>query len=72
MSDLGNSSYFLGIKFKDTSEGVFLQEKKYAKEILKRFKMNKCNAIVTPLKTEAKLRKETNDEFVSARKSLDP
>lgn len=28
--------------------------------------MSNCNATVTPLEIEAKLRKETNDEFVSA------
>lgn len=28
--DLGNLSYFLGMKFKDTGEGRFLHQKKYA------------------------------------------
>ena len=40
MSDLGNLSYFLGMKFKDMSEGVFLHKRKYAQNILKIFKMN--------------------------------
>ena len=66
MSDLGNLSYFLGMEFKDTSEGVFLHQKKYAQDILKRFKMSNCNAAATPLETGAKLKKETDDKFVSA------
>ncbi|XP_050875527.1 uncharacterized protein LOC127079150 [Lathyrus oleraceus] len=64
-SDLWNQSYFLGIEFKDTSEGVFLNQKKYFKDILKRFKMRNYNSVATSLETGAKLRKETNDEFLS-------
>lgn len=46
MFDLGNLSYFLGREFKDTCEGVFLHQKKYAQYILKRFKMSNCNTAV--------------------------
>ena len=66
MSDLGNLSYFLGMKFKDSEEGVFLHQMEYAQDILKRFKMRNCNEVVTLLKTGSKLKKETNDEFVSS------
>lgn len=64
-SDLWNQSYFLGIEFKDTSKGVLLNQKKYFKDILKRFKMRNYNSVATPLETGAKLRKETNDEVFS-------
>lgn len=53
------------MEFKVTYEGVFLHQVKYTQDILKRFKMNNCNTIVTPLETEAKLRKDIE-------KSLDP
>lgn len=66
MYDLGNLSYFLGMEFKDTSEEVFLHQTKYARDILNKFKMSNCNAVVTPLETGENLRKETNDDFVSA------
>lgn len=52
------------MKSKDTSEKVFLHQK-YAQDILEMFQMSNCNAVVTPLDTGAKLRKDTNDEFVS-------
>lgn len=39
---------------------------KYAQDILKRFKMSNYNAIATPLATGAKLKKNINDELVSA------
>ncbi|XP_058765878.1 secreted RxLR effector protein 161-like [Vicia villosa] len=66
MSDLGKLSYFLEMEFKDTGERVFLHQKKYAQDILKKFKMSNCNAPATPLEIGAKLKKETNDEFLSA------
>ena len=66
MSDFGNLSYFLGMEFKDIEEGVFLHQTKYAQDILKRFNMRNCKAVVTPLETGSKLKKESNDEFVSS------
>lgn len=66
MSDLENLSYFLGMEFNDTSEKVFLHQNKYAYDILKRFNMRNSNGVSMPLVTEVKLRKDTNDEFISA------
>lgn len=36
MYDIGNLLYFLGIEFKDTNKGVFMHQKKYAQDILKK------------------------------------
>lgn len=44
---------------------MFLHQAKYVQDILKRFKLSNYNAFVTQLETGEKLRKETNDEFVS-------
>lgn len=44
---------------------MFLHQKNHAQDILKKFKMSNYNAVATPLETGVKLRKETNDEFVS-------
>ncbi|XP_014625989.1 uncharacterized mitochondrial protein AtMg00810-like [Glycine max] len=55
MSDLGELSYFLGIEFVSTSKGIFMHQKKYAEDILKRFNMMECNSIITPTKTGIKL-----------------
>lgn len=66
MSDIGSLSYFMGMKFNDTIEGVFLHQNKYAYDILKRFKMSKSNAAVTPFEMRARLRKDTTDELVSS------
>ncbi|KAL4016732.1 hypothetical protein IC575_024389 [Cucumis melo] len=42
MTDLGLMSYFLGIEIKQGQGEVFICQKKYAKEILKKFKMDEC------------------------------
>lgn len=43
-----------------------MHQKKCAQNILKRFKIRNCNSAITLLETGEKLKKETNDEFVSA------
>ena len=50
MTDLGELSYFLDIEVK-TSEWIFMHQKKYAKDILKRFNMSECNPIITLVET---------------------
>ena len=44
MFDLGDISYFLGIKFYKTNRGLMMCQRRYAGEILKRFKMEECNS----------------------------
>nr|GEU99163.1 hypothetical protein [Tanacetum cinerariifolium] len=49
MTDIGLMSYYLGSEVKQTDEGIFICQERYAKEILKRFSMDKCNPIGTPI-----------------------
>lgn len=39
MTDLGLMSYFLGIEVIQGDDGIFIHQKKYAAEFLKKFKM---------------------------------
>lgn len=55
MTDLGLLSYFLGIEFTKTDQGVFMGQKKYISEVLKRFHMWGCNSAETPAETNLKL-----------------
>ncbi|GJS28549.1 retrovirus-related pol polyprotein from transposon TNT 1-94 [Tanacetum coccineum] len=41
MTNIGLMSYYLGIEVKQTDEGIFICQERYAKEILKRFGMDK-------------------------------
>nr|GEW90530.1 retrovirus-related Pol polyprotein from transposon TNT 1-94 [Tanacetum cinerariifolium] len=38
-----------GIEVKQTDEGIFICQERYAKDILKRFGMDKCNPVRTPI-----------------------
>ncbi|GKD21358.1 ribonuclease H-like domain-containing protein [Tanacetum coccineum] len=55
MTDNGSLNYFLGIFVTRDSSGLFLSQRKYAIEILKRAHMNTCNPCRTPVDTEYKL-----------------
>lgn len=65
-SYIGKSTYFLGMEFVNTKHEIFLLHKKYAGEILKKFKMNNCNHAITPVETNTKVKKDINDELVNA------
>ncbi|XP_022974382.1 uncharacterized protein LOC111473053 [Cucurbita maxima] len=51
-------SYFLGIEIKQTQDEVFIFQRKYAKEILKKFQKEDCKAMNTPMNQKEKLVKD--------------
>jgi len=55
MTDLGLMKYFLGIEVTQSEDGIFIFQSKYAKDILKRFRMQNCKPIVTPITIGTKL-----------------
>lgn len=48
MTDLGLMNYFLGMEIHQTKEGIFLSQKNYVNNILKKFNMDRCYPILTP------------------------
>lgn len=58
MTDLESMSYFLGMEIKQGQGEVLIYQKKYAKEILKKFQMEECKAASTPMNQKEKLCKE--------------
>jgi len=66
MSDLGELNYFLSIEFTKTKHGVVMHQTKYTGDLLKRFKMEHSNPVVTPVQAGLKLEPESDDEFVNA------
>ncbi|CAJ2663476.1 unnamed protein product [Trifolium pratense] len=60
MTDLGKMRFFLGVEVKQTKEGIFMFQQKYASEILKRFKMENCNSVCNPIVPGNKLKKDEN------------
>lgn len=57
MSDLGKLSYFIGMEFQTSKQGMILHYRKYIKEILKRFKMEYSNPASSHVKPNVKLEK---------------
>ena len=57
MTDLGTLSYFLGLEFAYIAQGIFMHQKKYTSDALKRFNMWNCNSIETPTEVNLKLQK---------------
>ncbi|GJS61113.1 ribonuclease H-like domain-containing protein [Tanacetum coccineum] len=55
MTDLGALNYFLGISDVRHPTGLFLSQKKYARQLLERAHMVNCNPSRTPIDTDSKL-----------------
>jgi hypothetical protein len=55
MKNLGLMHYFLGLEVWQSLEKIFLNQGKYAVEILKRFYMLECKSMNTPMETKLKL-----------------
>jgi hypothetical protein len=49
MSMIGELTFFLGFQVKQMREGIFISQEKYTKDLLKRFKMEDCKPIKTPM-----------------------
>jgi hypothetical protein len=66
MKDLGLMHYFLGLEVWHIPHKIFLNQGKYAFEILKRFDMLECKSMCTPMGTKLKLLVDTSSELVDA------
>ncbi|RVW82648.1 Retrovirus-related Pol polyprotein from transposon TNT 1-94 [Vitis vinifera] len=57
MSGLGIMNYFLGMEIYQCSWGIFISQRKYAMDILKKFKLESCKEVATPLAQNEKISK---------------
>ena len=55
MSMIGELTFFPGFQIKQMKEGIFISQEKYTKDLLKRFKMDECKPIKTPMPTNGHL-----------------
>ena len=65
MTDMGLMSYYLGLEVMQIGVGIFVSQKKYAADILKRFKMESCKPINTPVEARLQLEKSGNSNLVN-------
>ncbi|KAL5559477.1 hypothetical protein UlMin_035688 [Ulmus minor] len=68
MSMMGELTYFLGLQIKQSKEGIFLNQSKYIKDLLKRFGMENSKAASTPMSSTIKLDKDESGVSVDITK----
>ncbi|TYK03060.1 gag-pol polyprotein [Cucumis melo var. makuwa] len=64
MSIVGEVSCFLGLQIKQRSEGIFISQEKYAKNIITKFKLEQSRHKWTSTATHVKITKDTNGTIV--------
>lgn len=64
MSDLGKMRFFLGIEVLQKSDGIYICQRKYASEVLKRFGMMESNSVSSPIVPEFKVSKDEDGKEV--------
>ena len=64
MSMVGELNYFLGLQVKQTDFGIYINQAKYAKNLVKRFGLDNAAHARTPMATNAKLTNDPSSESV--------
>ncbi|KAH9770963.1 hypothetical protein KPL71_012543 [Citrus sinensis] len=64
MSMMGELKYFLGLQIKQNEEGIFINQAKYVKDLLKRFGYDNGTEKSTPMSTTIKLDKDEKGKEV--------
>ena len=64
MSMMGELKYFLGLKIKQTKKGIFINQAKYLRDLLKRFGLEDGKIKSTPMSSTIKLDKDEKGKEV--------
>ncbi|GKE14281.1 hypothetical protein Tco_1421858 [Tanacetum coccineum] len=56
--------FFLGLQIHQSPRGIFINQAKYALEILKKYGMEKCDTVGTPMATKPKLDADLSEKLV--------
>nr|GMD05942.1 Retrovirus-related Pol polyprotein from transposon TNT 1-94 [Ipomoea batatas] len=64
MTDMGLLHYFLGLEIKQGTDGIFLSQRKFAKDLLVKFQLTGCKPACTPMNINEKL--PANDDTGAA------
>ena len=59
---LGELSFLLGLQISHSNKGILISQKKYIKEMLKKFNMEDCKPVSTPMITGCKLSKDDESQ----------
>jgi hypothetical protein len=58
---------FLGLQIRQSNQGIFISQTKYIREMIKRFGMEDCKLVTTPMQTICKLRKDDDSKSTDQR-----
>ncbi|GKA07098.1 retrovirus-related pol polyprotein from transposon TNT 1-94 [Tanacetum coccineum] len=64
MSMMGELNFFLGLQIKQIEDGIFFNQSKYIKEMLKKFGLEESKPMKTPMSFDTKLTKDEECESV--------
>nr|GEW37884.1 hypothetical protein [Tanacetum cinerariifolium] len=64
MSMMGQMLFFLGLQVSQSPEGIFINQSKFALEILKKFGMDSCDSVDTPMVDRLKLVEDLSGTLV--------
>ena len=64
MSMMGELNFFLGLQVKQTEEGIFINQAKYIKDLLKKYGMESASPMKTPIAPATKLDKDENGKSI--------
>nr|GEX31461.1 retrovirus-related Pol polyprotein from transposon TNT 1-94 [Tanacetum cinerariifolium] len=68
MSMMGEMTFFLGLQVNQSPCGIFINQSKYVLEILKKYGMESCDSVGTPMEIKDKLDLDQNGTPVDATK----
>nr|GEW35578.1 hypothetical protein [Tanacetum cinerariifolium] len=68
MSMMSELNFFLGLQIKQMKDGIFINQSKYIKEMLKKFGLEESKPIKTPMSSDTKLTKDEECESVDSTK----
>ncbi|GKD41536.1 retrovirus-related pol polyprotein from transposon TNT 1-94, partial [Tanacetum coccineum] len=68
MSMMGELNFFLGLQIKQMKDGIFFNQSKYIKEMLKKFGLEDSKPMKTPMSSDTKLTKDEECESVDSTK----
>ena len=71
MSMMGELKFFLGLQIKQCKDGIFINQTKYARDILKKFGMDRVKSSKTPMSSTTKLNKDENGKPVDEKRFWD-
>jgi hypothetical protein len=64
MSMMGELNFFLGLQVKQSKEGIFINQAKYTRDLLKKFGMDSASPMKTPMSPATKLDKDEQGKSV--------